>query len=344
MRKVVITGGAGYIGRHVYLALVAAGYTPVIFDLFKGANRSVLNQLHFILGKPIIAQHIDLMDVAALKDAMRLHQPSAVIHLATPQRMHLPYGTGNSIIGAKGTDEHIWMGSSVIKAMQAVGCSTLILASSHQVYANEPTGIRREHDPTAWSHTAGFAHLALEDICDALTNSHHGWRIGTMRLFDVAGAHNSACLGPALAHPTLNWLVELCHAANGRLPNACVPGHNLPTTDGSPVRDFVHVQDVAQAFTMALDAIDLYGESFVVNIGTGVPTSLIESVQCFEQVCGKAVKTRFIDHDPTASHSSVANISLAKELLSWQPQYTLANMCTDTWGWYEAYMHKRLPV
>jgi UDP-glucose 4-epimerase len=344
MRKVVITGGAGYIGRHVCLALMTAGYTPVIFDSFTGASRTVLNQLQYMLGKPVQAQHIDLMDVAALRDAFRHHQPAAVIHLATPPRLQLPHRTDTARARTKAIDEHVWLGSSVMKAMQSIGCHTLVCASSHHVYAAEWSAPRREHDPTSWSDALGYAHLALEDVIEAVAYSNPTWRIGVLRLFEVLGAHSSECLGPPLSRPTPNWLVELCHAATGMLPHATVHGHDLPTADGSPIRDFVHVEDVAQAFTKALDALELYGEGFTANIGSGTPTSLIESVQCFEEVCDRAVKTRLDDPLPSAAHSSVADITLARELLGWQPQHTLASMCAHTWRWHDAYIQKRLPA
>lgn len=344
MRTVVITGGAGYIGSHVCLALMAAGYAPVIFDNFAGASRSVHSRLKFMLGKPVPTVQLDVMDAQALREAMQQHRPVAVIHLASPPGMRLPRRADNIRARAKALDDHIWLGFSLIHAMESAGCRTLMTASSQSVYAQEVSGARREDAPKAWTELPGHAHLALEDLYQSITQASTLWRIGILRLFHVVGAHHSQCMGPPMARPSPNWLMELAHAAAGMLPHATMRGDDLPTLDGSAVRDFVHVEDVARAFALSLDAIDLYRESFAVNIGSGQGTSMRQALKRFEKVSGRAIKTRVAPADPGEPVTSVADIGLARELLGWKPQYTIDHMCAHTWGWHESYLQRRLPA
>lgn len=344
MRTVVITGGAGYIGSHACLPLIAAGYAPVIFDSFAGASRSVLGRLKYMLGKPVPTEQIDLMDAQTLRTAMQRHQPVAVIHLASPPGMRLPRRPDNARARAKALDDHVWLGFNLINAMESAGCRTLVAASSQSVYAHEGTSPLREDAPKAWTELPGHAHLALEDLYESITKASSTWRIGTLRLFNVAGAHSSQCLGPALARPSPNWLMELAYASAGMLPHATVRGRGLPTPDGTALRDFVHVEDVARAVVQALDALDLYGESFTVNIGSGAGTTMMQAIDQFSEVCGKSFKTKFTELEADEPITSIANIGLARELLGWQPRFSLRNMCAHAWGWHSAYMQRRLPA
>lgn len=344
MRTVVITGGAGYIGSHTCLALIAAGYAPVIFDSLAGASRSVLRRLHYMLGKPVPAEIVDLMDVQALRTAIERHRPVAVIHLASPPGLRLPRRPDNARARAKALDDHVWLGFNLINAMESAGCRTLVAASSQSVYTHDGPSPLREDAPKAWTELPGHAHLALEDLYESITKVSSTWRIGCLRLFNVAGAHSSQCLGPALARPSPNWLMELAYASSGMLPHATVRGWGLPTPDGTALRDFVHVEDVARAFALALDALDLYGESFSVNIGSGAGSTVMQVLDQFKAVCGKPILTKFKALEPLEPIASVADVGLARELLGWQPRYSLANMCAHTMGWHDAYLQRRLPA
>lgn len=344
MRTVVITGGAGYIGSHTCLALIAAGYAPVIFDTFTGASRSVPKRLHYMLGKPVPVEAVDLMDVQALRTAIERHRPVAVMHLASPPGLRLPRRPDNARARAKALDDHVWLGFNLINAMESAGCRTLVAASCQSVYTHDGASPLREDAPKAWTELPGHAHLALEDLYDSITKVSSTWRIGCLRLFNVAGAHSSQCLGPSLARPSPNWLMELAYAAAGMLPHATVRGWGLPTPDGTALRDFVHVEDVARAFAQALDALELYGESFSVNIGSGAGSTVMQALDQFKAVSGKPIQTKFKALEPLEPIASVASIGLARELLGWQPRFSLRDMCAHTWGWHQAYLQRRLPA
>ena len=342
-RTVVITGGAGYIGSHVVLALMAAGYSPVIFDDFSGSSRSVLTRLQHMLGKPVPHVEIDLMDTGRLREVLTRVRPVAVVHLAIPPAIRITNGVPDRKAHGRALDDQVWMGFSLIQAMEAVGCRTLVAASSAVVYAEDAEQPLRENAAKAWTRLPGNAFLALED----LYFDHQGrpeWRVGVLRLFDVVGAHSSQWLGPPMLRSSPDWLMELAHAAAGSSPHVCIRGRKLPTSDGTPVRDYVHVEDASKAFAKALDALDLYGESFAVNIASGRAVSLIEALLRFEKVSARSIKTLYGDAIPDTPAASVADVRLAGELLGWQAQHSLTSMCAHTWGWYESYMQRRLPV
>jgi UDP-glucose 4-epimerase len=342
MQKIVITGGAGYIGSHVCLALHAAGYEPVILDALTDTRRSVLERLQRLKGQPMVVEHCSLEDGGLVRQVLERHQPVAVIHLAAPPGLRLPALKENQRARSKALDAHVWYGLNLIQAMEAAGCRTLLAAGSDDVYAQPALAPLAESAMKASHVQPGDANHALEGLYEAVHTTSRAWRIGVLRLFEVVGAHPSHGLGPAMAREHPDWLMEMAHVAAGLLPEACVRGHGLPTPDGTAVMDYVHVQDVAQAFIKALDTLETYGESFVVNIGSGRPTSMLDALTCFEATCGKKLPVRRLPREGESPIQSVADIALARELLGWQPKHSLQSICEDTWRWHAHYLQHKL--
>lgn len=344
LQTVVVTGGAGYIGSHVCLALMAAGYSPVVLDTLEGSSPLAMERLEQMLGRPVPLELVSLSDAGEVRQALQRHQPVAVIHLAAPPERRLLSRWSDPQARLKVIDDQVWFGINLIQAMEATQCRTLVAASSADVYNWPLPTPSRESAAAEAGEAFKHADVALEELYRLISRASPSWRIGVLRLFEVAGAHPSQALGPSVTREGPDWFMELAQVAAGLLPEAHIPGHDLPTPDGTPVRDFVHVADAARAFVAALDSLALYGEGFVVNIGSGRGTSLQEALLRFEEACGRRLATRFGPRHPNAPDQMVADITLAQELLGWQPRHSLQDICADTWGWHEACTQGKLPV
>jgi UDP-glucose 4-epimerase len=343
-QTVVVTGGAGFIGSHVCLALLGAGYAPVVVDTLEGSGGANMERLQHMLGRPLPLERVSLNDAGEVRQVLQRHRPVAVIHLAAPIGQRLLQRQNNLRMRLKVIDEQVWYGINLIQAMEATDCRTLVAASSADVYTWPLSSPSRESAPRESTDTLKHADVALEELYRLISRASPWWRIGVLRLFEVAGAHPSQWLGPSMADAAPDWIMEMAHVAAGLLPQARICGRDLPTPDGTPVRDFLHVEDAARAFVSALDSLHLFGEGFVANIGSGRPTSMLEALHTFEKVCGKRLLPRFSPQEPSAPVEAVADITLARELLGWQPRHSLQNICADTWHWHQACLERKLSV
>lgn len=340
MKKILVTGATGYLGSHTCVALAEAGYDPVALDRDARRSQGVLRRMQVLMGRPLVFEQINLLDVKALRDVLRRHEPDAVVHLAGDEVMR---NTGR-IIARRGRaellEQYIWSGFCLVQAMEDAGCRRLVAASSDTVYRQPVYRPLHEGSASTKTHPLGLAHLALEDLYQSIQKAEPSWKVGVLRLFEVVGAHRSLLLGPPVAGGSPNWLMELAHVAAGLLPHACVRGMDYPTADGSLVRDYVHVDDVAQSVIAALRALEVYAEGFVVNIGRGEGLTHTDTLAAFEAVCRRRLLYRYTSARSEDAPHSVADPSLAKHLLGWYPQRDLHAMCLDTWEWHEAYLRQ----
>jgi UDP-glucose 4-epimerase len=343
MRKILVTGGSGYIGSHTCVALAAAGYEPVVLDKTNRQNDGVLRRMQYLMGRPFAFEHTDLQDVKALREVLERHRPDAVIHLAGDEVLRSSKQEEMRKTRTEALDNYIWAGFCLVQAMEDAGCRHLLTASSDTVYHQPYLGRLRESSPLSEDHPVGVTHRALEDLYQSIHAANKEWKIGVVRLFEVVGAHHSLMLGPPVAGGSPNWLMELSHVAGGLLPHACVQGFDHATDDGTPVRDYVHVQDVAEGLVAGLRTLDTYNEGFVVNLGTGNGYSRIEALLAFEAAVGRSLLFRFVNRAPEDAPHSVADTSLAQQLLGWKPTRSFVTMCKDTWGWHEAYLQRVMP-
>jgi len=342
--NILLTGGAGYIGSHTFIALREAGFEPVILDNFANSHPVVLERLARITGQPVTLERGDVLDTPWLEAVLRHHQPVGVVHFAGDKAV------GESVANPLKYFHHNIGGAvSLLRAMAAVHADgsapqqpTLVFSSSATVYGDPTTVPILEDFPR--SHTSPYGHskLVIEDMLSALRQTgavspaSPAWRIGVLRYFNPAGAHESGLIGEDPADIPNNLMPYVTQVAVGQRPHVNVFGSDYPTPDGTGVRDFIHVQDLAAGHVAALRTLLDHNKSFTVNLGTGRGVSVLEVLRAVERASGRAVPFKFAPRRAGDVAQCYADASLAKHLLGWEALRSLDEMCADAWRWQSA--------
>lgn len=326
--SILLTGGAGYIGSHTYVALVEAGYLPVILDDFSNSDPVVLERLARITGQAVVCQRGSVADTALVRELMELHHIAAVVHFAGFKAV------GESVEQPlKYYDNNLGGMVSLLQAMDACGCRTLVFSSSATVYGDPATVPITEDFPRSHTNPYGHTKLVCEDILAAMRAANPAWRTGVLRYFNPVGAHPSGLIGEDPGGPPNNLMPYVAQVAVGRRPHLNVYGNDYATPDGTGVRDYIHVQDLAQGHVAAVRVLLRQSDSFTVNLGTGAGHSVLEVVRAFEQASGKPVPYQFAPRRAGDVAQCYADVSLARRVLGWSATLTLADMCADAWRW-----------
>lgn len=333
--KVLLTGGAGYIGSHTFVALRAAGFEPVILDNFANSQPAVLDRLARITGSQPLLERGDVLDTAFVEAVLRRHLPVAVVHFAGDKAV------GESVAKPLKYFHHNLGGAiSLLRAMEAVclgpdaqGVPTLVFSSSATVYGDPATVPITEDFPRSHTNPYGHTKLVIEDMLAAVQQAQPSWRIGVLRYFNPVGAHPSGLIGEDPAGIPNNLMPYVTQVAVGLRPHLNVFGSDYPTPDGTGVRDYIHVQDLAAGHVAAVQSLLSRGQSFTVNLGTGRGYSVLEVVRAFEQASGRPVPYELVERRPGDVAQCYADPSLAKQLLGWEAKHSLEEMCADAWRW-----------
>jgi UDP-glucose 4-epimerase len=343
MKKILVTGGTGYIGSHTCVALCEAGYTPVVLDAPDLHNLDVLQNMEQLTNQPIAFELCDPQDVKSLRDVLTRHQPDAVIHLSGDELLRASGHLNALRPGKELLDRFIWSGACLIQAMEDMGCRRLLVASSETVYRHPHFARLQESSPQATDHPVGGLFQAMEELYATVQRAGIDWKIGVLRLFDVVGAHRSGLLGAPLFSGSTDWLMEMAHVAQGLLPHAGLQSFDQNTDDGTPVRDYIHVADVADAMVAALHTVETYHEGFVVNVGSGEGRSRLEALLAFEKAVDRTLAFRPVGVQIGEAPYSLADITFTTQLLGWRPRRPFAAMCADTLGWHDACLQGLMP-
>jgi UDP-glucose 4-epimerase len=332
--NILLTGGAGYIGSHTFVALSEAGYSPIILDNFSNSHRGVLARLRAITERPVMCEAGDVLDTAFVQDVLRRRQVAGVIHFAGSKAVGesvakpLKYYQ-NNVVGAV----------SLLQAMEAVGCHTLVFSSSATVYG-EPDKVPIAEDfPRRHTNPYGHTKLVIEDMLAAQCAARPPWRAAVLRYFNPVGAHPSGLIGEDPEGIPNNLMPYISQVASGQRPYLQVYGDDYPTPDGTGVRDYIHVCDLADGHVAALRNLletgekGEKGESLSVNLGTGRGHSVLEVVRAYEEASGQRVPYRISPRRPGDVAQCYADPSLAYLRLGWRAKRTLEQMCTDAWRW-----------
>jgi UDP-glucose 4-epimerase len=336
--SILCTGGAGYIGSHTVVALQEAGFRPVILDNFANAHPAVLDRLERILGARPALERGDVLDTAFVESVLRRHRPAGVIHFAGDKAV------GESVAQPlKYFRNNLGGAISLLEAMQAVylgddapGAPTLVFSSSATVYGDPATVPITEDFPRSHTNPYGHTKLVIEDMLEAVRRAQPSWRIGILRYFNPVGAHPSGLIGEDPSGIPNNLMPYVTQVAVGQRPQLSIFGSDYPTPDGTGVRDYIHVQDLAAGHVAAIRALLANPESFTVNLGTGRGYSVLEVVRAFEQASGRKVPYQLVDRRPGDVAQCYADPSLARKRLGWEAQHSLQDMCTDAWRWQSA--------
>ncbi len=330
---IFVTGGAGYIGAHTCVELLQAGYHVTVLDNFCNSKPQALDRVAQITGKKIHLVNADLRDGPAVQTALRASGASAVIHFAGLKAV------GESVQQPlRYYDNNVVGTLRLLEAMAACGVKTLVFSSSATVYGNPQHLPLAEDHPLSATNPYGQTKLDIENMLRAAQVADPSLRVALLRYFNPVGAHASGLIGEDPLGVPNNLMPFVAQVAIGQRPLLNVWGNDYDTPDGTGVRDYIHVVDLALGHLSALKALSAasQGQCSAINLGTGTGYSVLDMVRAFEAASGRPVPYVVQARRPGDVAACYANPSLAKRLLGWQAQRDLQAMCADTWRWQRA--------
>lgn len=325
--KILVTGGAGFIGSHTCVSLLAAGYEVVIADNFCNAKPETVEKIERIAGKKVTLYPIDLCDRAALGQLFAEQQIGAVIHFAGLKAV------GESVAKPLEYYENNLQSTLVLcDCMQKAGVTRMVFSSSATVYGMENSVPFKEGMPTSATNPYGYTKVMIEQILTDIAKADPSWSVMLLRYFNPIGAHESGLLGEDPRGIPNNIFPYISQVAAGILPELAVFGDDYDTPDGTGVRDYIHVCDLAEGHLAALDWTLKQTGCEQVNLGTGHGTSVLELVAAFERATGRRVPYRIAPRRPGDIASGYAATDKAEQLLGWRAKRDIDDMCRDGWN------------
>ncbi|MBF9048491.1 UDP-glucose 4-epimerase GalE [Roseobacter sp. HKCCD9010] len=336
--KILLAGGAGYIGSHTYLALVAAGFEVIIFDNFVNSHPSVTERLAEISGAPVTCVTGDVRDSAALDRLFAEHDIAAVVHFAALKSV------ADSVKDPLGyLDNNLGGLVTLLTAMDRAVCRNLVFSSSATVYGipdetpTPETAERRAMNPY------GRSKIMCEEVLEELAAADAGWAFGILRYFNPAGAHPSGLIGEDPKDVPNNLMPFVAKVAIGEIAQIKVFGNDYPTPDGTGVRDYIHVEDLARGHLLSLQSLLSTGQGHVVNLGTGKGQSVLDVINAYSAACGQDLPFVFEARRPGDVPIYCAQTDLAKSVLGFETEKSLADMCESSWHWVASQAHLTRP-
>ena len=328
MTTVLLTGATGYIGSHTWLALHGAGFQVVGLDNFSNSSSVVLRRIEQLTGSSLIFEKLDVNDGPALATVLARHRVAAVVHFAAFKAV------GKSTAQPLAYYRNNLGGLvSLCQAMQANACHHLVFSSSATVYGKPDRLPIREDATVQATSPYGQTKRMGEQILEDLGRAEPAWRNGILRYFNPVGAHESGLIGEDPRGVPNNLMPFVAQVAVGRRQRLQVFGQDYDTPDGTGVRDYIHVMDLAQGHVAALQAMLSHSGSFTVNLGTGQGHSVLELVRAYEAASGRPIPFEVVARRPGDIDACYADPARALSLLGWRAQRGLAQMCEDSWRW-----------
>ena len=328
--KTLLTGGAGYIGTHTAIALLQSGHEVVVLDNFSNSHPEAIRRVEAITGQAIPVVNADVRDQAAVEQVLAAYTIDSVVHFAGKKAV------GESVAQPVDYFDNNVNGTLVLlRAMQAHNVKRLVFSSSATVYGVPHYLPFDEAHPTAAMNPYGRSKLFVEEILADLYASDPSWSLAILRYFNPIGAHSSGLIGEDPSDIPNNLLPYVAQVAVGRRQQVQVFGSDYATPDGTGVRDYIHVMDLAHGHVKALEKLQSLAqpELLTVNLGTGKGYSVLEVIHAFEQACGKTLPYSLVARRPGDIASYYANPERAQAVLGWQAEHDLATMCADAWRW-----------
>ncbi|WP_269533731.1 UDP-glucose 4-epimerase GalE [Chitinimonas sp. BJYL2] len=327
-QKILVTGGAGYIGSHTCVELLAADYDVVVVDNFSNSKPAALDRIAQISGRSVLWHEGDLRDRALLQRVFSQYAFAGVLHcaglkaIAEAQREPLRYYQHN-----------LEASLTLLDAMAAHDVRRMVFSSSATVYGEGARVPYREEAPLAPNTVYGRSKMMVEDVLHDLVQSDPSWHIGILRYFNPVGAHPSGLIGEDARGSVNNLMPHLCQVAIGKRAELPIFGHDYPTPDGTGVRDYLHVMDVAEGHVKTLQYLATESGLLTLNLGTGRGYSVLEVVRAFERASGKRVPSRYVPRRQGDLASYYADATRASSVLGWHAKRDLSEMCADAWRW-----------
>lgn len=331
-QKVLVTGGAGYIGSHTGVELLEAGWDVVVVDNLDNSSEESLRRVEQITGKTPVFYKEDIRNGEALETILKKEQPRAVIHFAGLKAV------GESVEKPlEYYDNNVAGTISLLFAMREADVKQIVFSSSATVYGDPASVPIKEDFPLSATNPYGRSKLIIEDILRDVVKADASWKVALLRYFNPVGAHESGLIGEDPSGIPNNLMPYISQVAVGRREKLSVFGGDYPTKDGTGVRDYIHVVDLARGHLAALNALANWQEHkpLTVNLGTGQGYSVLDMVKAFEKASGKPVAYEIVDRRPGDIAECFADPALARELLGWSAEYGVEKMCEDTWRWQD---------
>ncbi len=331
MKKILLTGGAGYIGSHTCVLLLENGYDVMVVDNLSNSSIRAVARVEAIAGRPVRFENTDIRDREGLDRIFAGFAPDAVIHFACLKSVaesaaHPVLYYANNVGGSV----------TLFEAMEAAGVKNIVFSSSATVYGEPETVPIKEDAPVNPCNPYGRTKRMIEQILEDIHASGAGWNIVTLRYFNPVGAHPSGMIGENPKGVPNNLMPYIAQVAVGRRERLHVYGNDYPTKDGTGVRDYIHIMDLAFAHLRALEKLEQAPGLAVYNLGTGRPYSVMEMVAAFQKACGKPIPYTITDRRPGDIACCYADPSLAQKELGWKACRTIEEMAADTWRWQSA--------
>jgi UDP-glucose 4-epimerase len=324
---ILLTGGAGYIGSHVCIALLDAGLNVVAVDNLSNSNKASLERVQSICGRSLVFRHADVRHEDAIYEILRACEVTAVIHLAGLKAV------GDSNVQPMAYYDNNVLGTMrLVSAMKRAGVKTIVFSSSATVYGTPTYLPLDEKHPLGPTNPYGRTKFFIEEMLKDLHKSDVDWRIGILRYFNPVGAHESGLIGEDPLGVPNNLLPLVAQVAIGKRDKLQIWGNDYDTPDGTGVRDFLHVVDLASGHLSILRYLNKPG-LLTVNLGTGRGSSVLEVVRTFEAVSGRSILYAFAERRAGDVASCYADPTLAEEVLGWKSTRSLTQMCADLWRW-----------
>ncbi len=327
---VLVTGGAGYIGSHTCVELSEAGYDFVVYDNLSNSSQEALKRVEKIIGKAISFVKGDIRDRQKLQETFDTYNIDSVIHFAGLKAV------GESVEKPlKYYDNNICGTVALCEVMEANNCKNIVFSSSATVYGDPHTTPIKEDFPLSATNPYGRSKLFIEEILRDLNVADSSWRVILLRYFNPVGAHKSGTIGEDPNGIPNNLMPFISQVAVGKREELSVFGDDYDTHDGTGVRDYIHVVDLAKGHVKALDKMKKMQGVLTVNLGTGKGYSVLDMVRAFEKASGKKVPYKIAPRRPGDIAKCYADPSYAKEVLDWEVKRGIQEMCEDTWRWQQ---------
>lgn len=327
--SILVTGGTGYIGSHTTLELLKAGYEVVVVDNLSNSSKEALSRVEDITGKKATFYEADLLDKSALDDIFSTHEIDAVIHFA-----------GYKAVGESVENPLIYYNNNInsticlCEVMREHEVKDIVFSSSATVYGDPHEVPITEDFPLQTTNPYGRTKLFIEYILKDLHVSDTKWNVALLRYFNPVGAHESGKIGEDPAGIPNNLMPYISQVAVGKLDQLSVFGDDYPTKDGTGVRDYIHVVDLARGHLRAIEKLERDKPGVVTyNLGTGRGYSVLEMINAFEQATGQEIPYKITDRRPGDIASCYADPSKAEQELHWKAKHDIEDMCADTWQW-----------
>lgn len=328
MKTILVTGGNGYIGSHVSLELLREGYEVVVIDNLSNSYIEAIKRVEKLSKKNVYFYNIDLRDKLSIKKIFNRHQIDSVIHLAGLKSLSDSFNSPLNYYS-----NNLSSTINLCEAMVEADCKSIVFSSSATVYGNPKSLPIKENFPLCAENPYGRSKLTIETLLSDLCNSDPKWKVAILRYFNPVGSDESGLIGESPIGTINNLFPFISQVAIGNLKKLKIFGGDYNTHDGTGVRDFIHVVDLAKGHIKALEAFSNYTEIIKVNLGTGRGYSVLEVVKKFEEISKIKIPFEVVHRRDGDISECYADASLAKKIINWKYERDLTKMCEDSWNW-----------